>query len=98
MKRKMMLKLLTYEVAELRIWHKVEETLQVIIMGDANVDAPCGDYEMMWLVLDKLGVPPDEKIPRDHYNDLYYSLYTDFTIPDDEVALVFLDSVIEKLS
>lgn len=36
-----------------------------------------GNYDVFWIILDKLGVPKDKIYPRDDYNNVYYNIWSE---------------------
>jgi hypothetical protein len=73
MKKNKQLALLKYELEHLVFLEKIDEALNKLANSSVylDIDLPCNNYEMLNLVLDDLGVPPDEMEARDEYNDIY---------------------------
>lgn len=55
-----------------------------------------GDYEVLYLILDDLGVPSDDEVNRDKYNNMYYDFYTSTNITDKSIQLFI--KKLEKIS
>ena len=77
MKRKILRKLLKYEIDLLRWGRKVEEAIELfgIQNPDFSPNLPFCNYELFHLVLDYIGVPPDSEKARDKYNDKFYEYW-----------------------
>jgi hypothetical protein len=69
------IKLLRYEIQHIRYFNKLEDNLcKVFGSCELNINVPSQDYELLYMILDDLGVPEDSGYrPRDDYNTLYYN-------------------------
>ena len=55
--------------------NKMEEGIKFLfnIDGYAEINAPCQDYKLLYMVLDALECPPDSgQQPRDDYNNEFF--------------------------
>ena len=82
MKKKILRKLLKYEIELLRWGRKLEEGIEMLGIRNADFgpDLLFCNYELLNLVLDDIDVPPDNIKARDKYNDKYYEYWNDPTL------------------
>jgi hypothetical protein len=90
MKKKVLKKLLKYEIELLRWGRKIEEAIALFGIQNPDFDPALQfcNYELLNIVLDDIGVPPDSKKARDKYNDLYYEYWNN---PDLNAADILDD-------
>lgn len=86
--RQTQIKLIKYEIEHIRYFDRQETNLREIFGPMEWVpEVPCQDFELLYLVLDDMGVPPDSSDePRDDYNNLYSELYWSKTISDAKIS------------
>lgn len=82
---KKLIKLLKYELTHLLWCERTEQTLTNLfnMTVETGINLPCANYELLYMVLDKIGVPPDHEVPRDRYNDAYIQFMWDHLDEED---------------
>lgn len=78
-------------------WCEKTETVLCDTLGlsiETGFMMPCGDYELMYMVLDDLGVPNDDVLNRDEYNDVYFDFMLEH-IDDDYMTDTSINDLIE---
>lgn len=79
-------------------WCERTESALCDILGlsvETGFMVPCGDYELMYMVLDDLGVPNDDAVNRDEYNDVYFDFMLDH-LEDEYITDECINDLIEQ--
>jgi hypothetical protein len=87
--------LIKYEVEHIKYFNNLEKQLNSIFgMLEYCPNVPCQNFNLLYFILDDLGIPPDsEKTPRDEYNNLYCDLCWSDKITEKDIN-AFLDNVL----
>ena len=94
--RKAQIELIIYEATHIKYCNDLEDKLKSIFSTiEYTPDLPSQNFELLYMVLDDLGVPQDSnEHPRDDYNNLFSDLYWSKRINKATVGK-FLDAVID---
>ena len=87
LEKKVAAKLIKYEIDHIRYLNTLESGLSKIfgLVDFDSPDVPSLNFELLYYVLDELGVPNDTEVARDDYNNLYSDLYWKKKVTDKDI-------------